>query len=417
MTIRKLSIGLAVVLALAGPAHAQRDAWELLGQERVGLGQDRDVINLGHSEEFYRNKAYRRLRFAVEGGEVRMRAVRLVYLNGHSEDIDVGRTLRGGEQFDLDLRGERSYLQRIEMSYSGRPTISFSGGGISLGQASVRVYGENARWRGGPPAPPAPPYGGQASHGGPVEPRGGWIEVGRERFDRLNPSAVIDLGRDAGRLGQIRLRNDGESITVREVEVQFRNGSVQRTRIDQELRSGEETRRIDLEGERRSIRQIALVLEPRRRPGTAVVTVLGTERPGREDGGGNPGGGHAGGYPGGVQPDWVPLGEQSVGFGVDRDVIRVDQSADWHRNRSFGRLHFVIENNDVHFQRVEVTYVNGYTETFPIDQNVRAGTDVPIDLRGGRSFISAIAMTYRSRPGFGGRAVVKVFGEPGRGRR
>ena len=405
MSIRKLSAGLAVVLALAGPVQAQRDAWELLGQGRVGIGQDRDVITLGHSEAFYRDKAYRRLRFAVEGGEVRMRAIRLYYLNGHAEDIEVSRRLQPGEQFDLDLRGERSYLQRIEMSYSGRPTISFGSGGISIGQASVRVYGENARWRGGPPAPPPPSFGGQAAHGG--EQRGGWVEIGRERFDRQSPSVVIDVGRQAGRFGQIRLRNDGEAITLREVEVQFRNGSTQRTRIDQELGEGQETRRIDLEGERRSIQQIALVLEPRRRPGAAVITVLGTERPGREEGG------QSGGYSGG-RGDWVPLGEQSVGFGVDRDVIRVSHT-DW--SRGFGRLHFLVEGNDIHFQQVEVTYQNGFTERFPIDQNVRAGTDVPIDLGNGRSYISQIAMVYRSRPGFGGRAVVKVYGEPGRGRR
>ena len=182
MIFSYLAMWLAAVLVLSSPALAQRDAWELLGEERVGFGDDRDVINLGHSEEFYRNKAYLRLRFVVEGGDVRMRSIRLVYLNDHSEDIDVNRSLRSGEQYDLDLNGERSYIQRIEMTYAGRPTLSIGPGGIKLGQAILRVFGENARWA----APPQPPRPRDIDHG--------WVEIGRETFDRQNQTAVIEAG-------------------------------------------------------------------------------------------------------------------------------------------------------------------------------------------------------------------------------
>ena len=111
---------------------------------------------------------------------------------------------------------------------------------------------------------------------------------------------------------------------------------------------------------------------------------------------------------------WVLLGEKDVGFGVDRDVIRIGQGEDWYRNRSFRTLHFIAEGNDVHMMSIRLVYFNNFAEDFRVDQLIRQGDDLPIDLRGERSFISRIEMVYRSRPNFRGQAAIKVFGEPAR---
>lgn len=112
--------------------------------------------------------------------------------------------------------------------------------------------------------------------------------------------------------------------------------------------------------------------------------------------------------------DWVPLGQQSVGFRVDRDVINIGQSEEWYRSRSFRALHFLAERNDVHMMSVKVVYLNGFAEEFRIDRLIRQGTEMPIDLRGDRSYLKQIEMVYRSRPDFRGEAIIKVFGEPAR---
>jgi hypothetical protein len=111
---------------------------------------------------------------------------------------------------------------------------------------------------------------------------------------------------------------------------------------------------------------------------------------------------------------WLLLGEKEVGFGVDRDVIRIGQGEDWYRDRRFRTLHFVAEGNDVHMMSIRLVYFNGFGEDFRVDQLIRQGDDLPIDLRGDRSYIRAIEMVYRSRPNFRGQAVVRVFGEPAR---
>ena len=79
-----------------------------------------------------------------------------------------------------------------------------------------------------------------------------------------------------------------------------------------------------------------------------------------------------------------------------------------------GQLHFVAERNDVHMMSIRLVYLNGFGEDFRVDRLIRQGEDLPLDLRGERSFIRRIEMVYRSRPDFRGEAVIKVFGEPSR---
>lgn len=393
---------MAAALAFAGlltgtvsPVMAQRGGasnWELLGEEKVGLGADHDVIRLNNDENFYRNKAYRRLRFVAQGGEVKMKAIRLVYINGHAEDLQFSQTLRPGQEIEVDLRGERSYLRQIEMFYKSKFGISLGGGGIRVNQASIKAFGENVR--GGPPPRPEPPRGRPGA-------LAGWDELDVQRFDRTADRVVMTVGRREGRVAQILLRADGEAITVRSLRIAYANGSVQDVAVAERLEFGQSTRPIDLDGDRRFIERVVVNLEGRRRPGPAALALFGKGEPPR---GGNFGG----------RGSWVPLGEASVGFRIDRDVIRVGQSEDWFRNRGFDRLHFVAENNDVHMLSIRVVYLNGFGEDYKIDSLIRAGSDLAVDLRGRRSFIREVEMLYRKRDGFGGRAVVKVFGEPPR---
>ena len=395
MKLEMMAVGLALALGLSAPAQAQRPdgKWELLGEQKVGFGVDRDVINVGQSEEYFRSKAYRSLRFVAQGGEVKMKRVRLVYLNGSDEELQFEKTLSPGEQINVELRGERSYLSKIEMFYGAKFGVSFGQGGLKLNQPSIKVFGENV-WRRREPEPPPPPI---------VAPRSGWPEIGRTRFDRTEDRAEVDIGHRDGRVGQIRLRLEGEPITLKELRIRFRNGENQIVTLDKQLTPGEETRAIDLDGDKRRIERIILKLEPRKRPGPVEVMVLGQEEPGNED---------RTVVDRGYRRSWIPLGEQSVGFGIDRDVIKIGQSEEWYRNRGFDKLHFVAGGNDVHMIAVRVVYLNGASEDYRIDQMIRAGSDLAVDLPGSRSYLREIQMTYRSRPGFAGQATMKVYGEP-----
>ena len=277
MRFRQAATALVALLltgALAGDVMAQRrdrdddrrggrsDRSErvLLGEQRVGFRADRDVIRINQSEDWYRTRSFRTLYFKAQGNDVHMMSIRLVYMNGFGEDLQVDRLIRQGDELPVDLRGDRSFLRQIEMVYRARPDFR--------GNAVIQVFGEPTR--GGPP--PGPPPG-------------------------------------AGR-------------------------------------------------------------------------------------------------------DWLLLGEQRVGFRADRDIIRINQSEDWFRSRSFSTLHFVAEGNDVHMISIRLVYMNGVGEDFRVDRLIRPGEQLPIDLRGERSYLRQIEMVYRSRPNFRGEAVIKVLASP-----
>lgn len=105
--------------------------------------------------------------------------------------------------------------------------------------------------------------------------------------------------------------------------------------------------------------------------------------------------------------DWVLLGEQEVGFRVDRDTIRVAREG-----VRFSQLRIAAEGNDVYLLSLRLVYQNGYAEDFRVDRELKAGREAfPVDLRGERSYLRQIEMVYRARPDFRGRAVVRVYGE------
>jgi hypothetical protein len=389
-----LAIAMLCLAALPMAAQAQKfgpgDRWEELGRQTVGFGVDNDTIRLNQNEDFYRNRAYRTLRFTAEGNEVNLIALRLIFMNGYVEDVRVDRTIPRGGELLVDLPGERSYLRQIDMRYRSGIGLSLGGGGIRLQQATVTVYGERAR-RIDPP-PPQGFVGGR------------WDEIDAQQFS-LRDDRVVFRPRGDARVGQVKLRAVRESVILRDAEIRFRNGQVQRVRIDSRLGEGQETPALDLPGEVRNIESVVVNLEPRRRPARAQLALLGTARPGND---GPPGGDRY------TTRGWVLLGEQSVGFTQDRDVINVNQSEDFYRDRRFRTLHFVVDGNDIYFNAVRLVFMNGYSEEIRVDRLVPAGTDTPLDLRGDRSYIRQIEMSYRSRPNFSGRAVMRVYGEPSR---
>ncbi len=227
----------------------------LLGEKAVGFGIDRDIINMSHDEDWFRSRTFRTLHILAEQNDVNLLELRLVYFNGYTEDIAVDKTIRTGTQMAVDLRGERSFLRRIELTYRARPNFR--------GDAVVKVFGE----------------------------------------------------------------------------------------------------------------PILAHLPPK-------------------------------------NADWLLLGEKSVGFAVDRDVVAIGHSEEWFKDRSFSKLHIVAERNDVTMIAMRIVYLNGFAESIRIDQLIRQGRPLAVDLRGGRSFLRRIELTYRARPSFRGDALIRIYGAP-----
>ncbi|HMN38507.1 MAG TPA: DUF2541 family protein [Hyphomicrobium sp.] len=102
----------------------------------------------------------------------------------------------------------------------------------------------------------------------------------------------------------------------------------------------------------------------------------------------------------------VLFGAQYVGFGVDRDVIRVGAEIG-----KFERIRLRVLDNDIFINEMKIVYTNGETDTLAVNANVPKNSRTNwIDLKGDR-FIKEIQLVYRSRPSFRGQARIEVFGK------
>ena len=104
---------------------------------------------------------------------------------------------------------------------------------------------------------------------------------------------------------------------------------------------------------------------------------------------------------------WALLGSQSVGFRLDRDVIRVGK-----RDGSFRAVKLRALGNDIEVLSIKVIYGNGQPDELPVRHFMRKNTETAaIGLRGNHRFIKEVQLVYKTRPNFKGRATVEVWGQ------
>jgi hypothetical protein len=246
-----LAAALALAATLAVDAMAQRRDrdgdrrdWVLLGERTVSFRADRDAIDIRQAEDWWRDRGFRRLHLIAERSDIHLMSVRLVYFNGFSEDFNVDRMIREGQDQPIDLRGERKYLRRIELIYRSRPSFE--------GRAVMKIYGVPARF-GPSPAPVLPPIG--AGPGPGAE----WVELGCKRVSLFGVDRdAIDVGRREGRFRAIRLHVRGADIQLLDLTVIYANGSPDTLPIRSLVRQGDHTRPLDLRGRGRSINRIEM---------------------------------------------------------------------------------------------------------------------------------------------------------------
>jgi hypothetical protein len=102
----------------------------------------------------------------------------------------------------------------------------------------------------------------------------------------------------------------------------------------------------------------------------------------------------------------VLFGVQSVGFNIDRDVIRVGTELG-----KFDKIRLRVLDNDIFINELRVIYNNGEPDVLTVGANVPANTRTKWFALKGDRFIKEIQLVYRSRPGFRGQARVEVYGE------
>ena len=108
-----------------------------------------------------------------------------------------------------------------------------------------------------------------------------------------------------------------------------------------------------------------------------------------------------------IPPGAVALGERTVNFRADHDVIGVGAYSG-----TFRSLFFVVEKNDIELFNVVVVYGNGERERFDTRLVFQEGSrSRALDFHGGKRIIRSIQFTYRTVGTWAdGRARVAVYG-------
>lgn len=245
-------------LSVAGAASAQK--WELLGEKEVGFRADRDVISVGRKEG-----RYEKLQLRVENNDIEILDLKVVYGNGDVQDIRVRSKIRAGsETRPLDLTGDRGrFIKQIEIAYK-------TDGRRRDGRAIVKVFGDPVR-------------GGRdrGDRGGDRadRPKFDWESLGSRKVGFLIDRDVIKVGRREGKFHKLKIAVKGNDIEILDLKVVYANGKPDDIRVRQKLKSGSETRPLDLEGRGRRIDRIELVYKSRPSfRGQATLEVFGLQQ-------------------------------------------------------------------------------------------------------------------------------------------
>ena len=106
----------------------------------------------------------------------------------------------------------------------------------------------------------------------------------------------------------------------------------------------------------------------------------------------------------------VLFGVQYVGFGQDRDVIKVGNEFG-----KFDKVRLRVLDADIFINEMRVVYSNGEPDVLAVAANVPANSRTKWFTLKGDRFIKEIQLVYKSRPGFRGQARVEVYGEHAEG--
>lgn len=246
----KLALALALIVGTWIPAaYAQRGPedwrperraqWEFMGSAEIGTSLQRDTIHFGGRDE-----RFRAIGFTVNGSDVRLEGLRIVFRDGEAQDVPVREVIKSGSKskpIDLDGRGGRA-IERIEVLYR------------SSGPAKIEFFGE------------------------PRPREAQWQELGCRRVDFLEDEDTILVGGREGRFSAIKLRVTESRLRLISMKIVFGDSSEQEISVRSAIPEGAETNAIDLEGRNRAIGSIVLRYLPQLsvRKG-ANVCVLGLE--------------------------------------------------------------------------------------------------------------------------------------------
>ncbi len=244
-----------------------------------------------------------------------------------------------------------------------------------------------------PPTPPPPPAA-------PAWNKTGWTLLGELAVNGRRDNDVLKVGKYQGRFDQLTMVVTDSDLELDKFVVHFDKGKKFAPKLRHVFAENSRTAVIELPGNDRLIKKIALGYRNLPRGGKAFVQIWGRDTRPPEPVYTPPVFNSAG---------WESLGAVEVKGKSDHDTLKVGKD-----DGRFDKLTFVVHDNDLEMFDVTVTFLNGEkfspTTRLVFKEGSRTGA---IDLPGEQRYIKQIDFHYgnigrRAK----GRAKVEVFGKP-----
>jgi hypothetical protein len=231
-------------------------------------------------------------------------------------------------------------------------------------------------------------------------------------------SASIDVSKAPGAFRGIRVKNKGSTtIDLSTVKVVYSDGSVHNEDRQIDMKKGERSREIAGGKGDKFIDKVNLTWKATKGKGSVQVLGLQTKDGRKMERPAGPASGDISTAPTAPTPSTVKPGEiidgndvmfgyQNVGFGIDRDVIKVGGEIG-----KFDRMRMRVLANDVHINSLKVLYMDGSSQDLAVDADIKANSRTGWFEVQGDKFIREIQMSYRSKPNFKGQARIEVTGQ------
>jgi hypothetical protein len=243
------------------------------------------------------------------------------------------------------------------------------------------------------------------------------VAIGSATINPNETGAVVDVSKAKGAFRGFRLQTKSKgSAELTRVQIIYSDGAAYNHDKAFTLHQNERTREIDERDADTFVDKIILSSKPS--SDRTVVEIIGIQsKAGARKSRPAPATGEIAGTatspkPASTKPGTVidgndvMFGYQNVGFGLDRDVIKVGGDVG-----KFDRIRLRVLGNAIHIISLKVIYVDGDAEDVAVDAEIRANTKTKwFELQGNR-FIREIQMLYRSKPNLKGQARIEVTGQ------
>jgi len=365
-------------------ANAQRSNTRVIVAQDVSTSAKRVVLDARKARGAFRN-----IRLINRGQRIRFSSLRIIYSDGTSDRI--GRTFRlsSGERTRIlnksntlkfvdkviaDIRPERRRRAR-------RTRLELQGTQTRREARLTRNGGKKA---------------GFSDDFGDHNVLFGYRDV---RFDEDRED--IKIGREIGRFSHLRLNVFGNDVFVRDVRIDYVDGTSQFVPFSTTIKKGKSSEWFEVRKSRFIDKIVLLYRAQKGRKKSARIEVTGQYAKNWLDPAGD---GRK------YNNGWVLLGAETAGaIGYDTDTITVG------RNKGgFKELRVKVRDRSITLRELRVVYRNGRSKLFKLTQRVDPGQTVgPLALPNGRTAIAKIEAKYRSRLFFGkgqGTAMVEVWG-------